>query len=137
MKSSTGVHFSSQRLDWETPRAVYQVLDAEFAFDFDPCPTHPRTDGLLAAWGRSNFINPPYGREISKWVEKAHQEAIAGATCVLLVPSRTDTAWWQDHCMMADEIRFIRGRLHFDDGPGPAPFPSAIVIFRGTQEHRR
>ncbi len=44
-------HFSSQRMDWKTPKAVYQVLDAEFGFDFDPCPPKPTFDGLATNWG--------------------------------------------------------------------------------------
>lgn len=44
-------HFSSQRMDWKTPKAVYQVLDAEFGFDFDPCPPKPTFDGLAINWG--------------------------------------------------------------------------------------
>ena len=128
--SSTGVHFLSTRSDWRTPKVLYQALDAEFAFDCDPCPANPHFDGLLCAWGARNFVNPPYGREIGKWVRKAYLESVAGHLCVLLIPSRTDTRWWHDYCMQADEIRFIRGRLRFDDGKHPAPFPSAIVIFR-------
>lgn len=124
-------HFSSQRLDWKTPKAVYQLLDAEFRFDFDPCPVEPSFDGLAVEWGDSNFVNPPYGREIGKWTAKAAEEAAKGKTVVLLVPSRTDTRWWHDCCMNADEIRYIRGRLCFDDGARRAPFPSAIVIWRG------
>jgi site-specific DNA-methyltransferase (adenine-specific) len=79
-------------------------------------------------------MNPPYGREIGKWMAKAHEEADRGATVVCLVPARTDTAWWHDHAAKADEIRFVRGRLKFirDDGRNDsAPFPSAVVIFRG------
>ncbi len=45
------VHFSSQRLDWKTPRAVYQILDAEFNFDYDPCPSRYKVDGLTSSWG--------------------------------------------------------------------------------------
>lgn len=45
------VHFSSERLNWKTPKAVYQVLDAEFQFDHDPCPLNPQTDGLTSDWG--------------------------------------------------------------------------------------
>lgn len=44
-------HFSSLRMDWKTPKAVYQVLDAEFGFDFDPCPPNPDFDGLAINWG--------------------------------------------------------------------------------------
>lgn len=45
------VHYSSLRLDWKTPKAVYQTLDAEFGFDHDPCPTNPKVDGLKSEWG--------------------------------------------------------------------------------------
>ena len=128
-----GVHFSSLRLDWKTPKAVYQVLDAEFGFDFDPCPENPKFDGLSIEWGSSNFVNPPYGREIPKWIKKGFEEHRKGKTVVFLIPSRTDTRWWHDYCMLG-EIRFIRGRLNFDDGKNPAPFPSAIVIFKKERE---
>jgi site-specific DNA-methyltransferase (adenine-specific) len=127
------VHFSSQRLDWKTPKAVYQVLDAEFGFDFDPCPPKPTFDGLETSWGECNFVNPPYGNEIPKWVAKAYSEWQEGKTVVMLIPSRTDTRWWHDYIMKATEIRFIKGRLKFDDQANSAPFPSAIVIFKGDK----
>jgi phage N-6-adenine-methyltransferase len=123
------VHFSSQRLDWQTPEGVYRNLDAEFHFDYDPCPHNPTLDGLSVEWGKSNFVNPPYGREILKWIKKGYAEAQKGKTVVFLVPSRTDTEWWQDYCMKADAIRFIRGRLKFQGAKHGAPFPSAVVIF--------
>jgi len=130
VSSKTKVHFMSQRGDWKTPKALYQALDAEFVFDCDPCPPNPQCDGLAIEWGQSTYVNPPYGREIGKWVAKAHEESMKGKVIVMLLPSRTDTKWWHEHCMRADEIRFIRGRLRFDDQPNSAPFPSAIVIFR-------
>lgn len=129
----TSVHFSSARQDWKTPKAVYQTLDAEFGFDFDPCPTNPDFDGLATDWGGANYVNPPYGREIPKWIAKGFEQWRKGKTVVFLIPSRTDTRWWHDYCMKADEIRFIRGRLKFDDQANSAPFPSAIVVFRGKK----
>lgn len=130
------VHFSSARMDWTTPKGVYDELDIEFGFTHDPCPIVApefewRIDGLSSDWGAVNFCNPPYGTELGKWVKKAYLEWRKGRTCVLLIPSRTDTAWWHDYCMLATEIRFIRGRLKFGDAVNAAPFPSAIVIFRG------
>jgi len=127
----TNVHFSSARYTWKTPRAVYQTLDAEFHFDHDPCPVVPSADGLNSEWGQRNFVNPPYGRALPKWIAKAWEQSQKGRTCVLLIPSRTDTKWWHDYCMKASEIRFIRGRLRFDAATSNAPFPSAIVIMRG------
>ena len=121
--------FSSLRTNWKTPKALYQILDAEFKFDFDPCPIDPRFDGLTSEWGKKNFVNPPYGREILKWVQKGYEQNLKGKTVVFLVPSRTDTGWWHDYIMKASEIRFIRGRLKFDDQKNSAPFPSAIAVF--------
>jgi site-specific DNA-methyltransferase (adenine-specific) len=132
--------FSSLRLDWRTPTELYKTLDAEFHFNFDPCPSLPKErekfNGLAVDWGSSNFVNPPYGNEIGKWIKKGYEEWLKGKTVVFLIPSRTDTAYWHDYVMKADEIRFIRGRVHFvhPDKSGPAPFPSAIVVFRGSAD---
>ena len=125
------VHFSSQRLDWRTPKEFYEALNKEFHFDFDPCPVNPKFDGLEIDWGRRNFVNPPYGRQIGKWVKKSYLESKKGKLVVMLIPSRTDTSYWHDYIMKADEIRFIRGRLYFDDAGGRAPFPSCVVVFNG------
>ena len=116
------------RLDWKTPKSVYQILNAEFGFDFDPCLNF---DGLASEWGHVNFVNPPYGRGIGKWIKKGYSESKKGKTVVFLIPSRTDTAWWHNYCMKATEIRYIRGRL--DDGQNIAPFPSAVVIFKANK----
>ena len=122
-----------ERLTWRTPEYLYKKLDSEFHFDFDPCPTDPQFDGLNTDWGKSNFVNPPYGREIRKWVRKGYFESLKGKLVVMLVASRTDTAWWHDYVMKADSIRFIRGRLRFDGINQNAPFPSAVVIYLGNQ----
>lgn len=124
------------RLDWQTPKAVYQVLDAEFGFDYDPCPPNPTVDGLKDEWGQCSFVNPPYGKEIPKWIAKGFEQWQQGKTVVFLIPSRTDTRWWHQYCMKATEIRFIKGRLKFDDAENRAPFPSAIIIFKGSQVYK-
>jgi hypothetical protein len=134
------VHFSSAEMSWATPRHVYEELDREFHFTLDPCPLGGESelgqDGLLMPWsGQTVFLNPPYGRELPLWIRKAYVEsnvALNAATVVCLIPSRTDTAWWHDFCMRAEEIRFIRGRLKFGGAVHSAPFPSAIVVFRGA-----
>ncbi len=129
--------FTSLISNWKTPKALYQSLNAEFHFDFDPCPLKPNVNGLEIEWGDTNFVNPPYGREIDRWVEKGLQESLKGKTVVFLLPSRTDTRWWHSYIMKADEIRFIQGRLKFDDQKNPAPFPSAIVVFKNKKEWKR
>lgn len=133
----SNIHFSSQRLNWQTPKAVYQTLDAEFRFDHDPCPPKPTQDGLTSEWGGCNFVNPPYGRELPKWIAKGFSEWQKGKTVVFLIPSRTDTRWWHEFIMKADEIRFIKGRLKFDEHKNSAPFPSAIIVFRGGSHVRQ
>jgi len=131
---NNAVLFSSARGKWSTPVEVYDALNAEFAFDYDPCPIDDATrimenDGLAGSWaGRRVFCNPPYGPGIGKWLYKAPEAFVA----VYLVPSRTDTKWWHDYALKADEIRFIRGRLKFGEAINAAPFPSAILIFWGS-----
>lgn len=133
--------FSSNTPEWATPRAFFDALDAEFHFTLDPCATPENAkcaqyytreqDGLAQNWGGQKvFCNPPYGREISKWVRKCWEESRKPDTlCVMLIPARTDTAYFHDYIYkQAREIRFIRGRLHFNDG-GAAPFPSMVVVF--------
>ncbi|HUS98912.1 MAG TPA: DNA N-6-adenine-methyltransferase [Candidatus Thermoplasmatota archaeon] len=127
----------SLRLDWQTPKELYKKLDKKYHFDFDPCPHNPTFDGLNIIWGTSNFVNPPYGHEISNWLKKGYEESLNGKTVVFLIPSRTDTKWWHDYVMKAKYIHFIKGRLKFDDGKNPAPFPSCVVIFNHKKIHNQ
>lgn len=130
---------SSATPEWETPQQFFDELDAEFHFDVDVCATPDNAkcrnfysreaDGLSVPWTGTCWMNPPYGREISAWMRKAYESAASGATVVCLVPARTDTAWWHDYAAKG-EIRFVRGRLRFGAATSPAPFPSAVVIFR-------
>ncbi len=128
------VLFSSASDQWSTPAHVYNALDEEFNFNFDPCPLNaaPTFNGLIVAWGTKTFVNPPYSN-IAVWCEKAFTEAAQGKTVVMLIPSRTDTKYWHEYIMKADEIRFLRGRLKFGNAKNSAPFPSCVVIFRGRK----
>ena len=120
--------FQSASQHWSTPKELYDELDKEFHFNDDPCPLHGE-GGLDRRWGTRTFLNPPYGREITKWLFKAWRENMCGSMVVCLLPSRTDTKWWHEYVMNASEIRFLRGRLKFDNSKNSAPFPSAVVIF--------
>ena len=125
--------FSSASQHWTTPEKTYEGLNDEFHFTMDPCPFHAEFDGLAIPWVGSVFVNPPYGRGnvIVPWIKKGWESAQAGATVVMLIPSRTDTRWWHKY-VMKGEIRFIRGRLHFSGTKFNAPFPSAVVVFSGV-----
>lgn len=127
---NVGVHFSSASEEWATPVDVYSALDAEFHFNFDPCPLGGATDGtapLFVSWGgRRVFCNPPYGPKIAKFLARALEAQIA----VFLIPARTDTRWFHEMVLpYAREIRFVRGRLKFGGAKNNAPFPSMICIF--------
>lgn len=136
---------SSLRQDWATPRQLFEMLDREFHFGLDLCATAETSQALRylsegsldldwvdLAWGKPLWMNPPYGRKIGRWIHKALQASRAGVTIVCLLPARTDTSWFHDYCLKG-QIRFLRGRLRFDDKPsrlGRCPFPSMLVIFR-------
>ena len=82
--------------------------------------------------GHNVFCNPPYAREIAKWVKKAYEESLKPNTLVvMLIPARTDTHYFHQWIYHKAEIRFVRGRLHFNESKQGAPFPSMVVIFNG------
>ena len=141
---NTEVMFSSKTDQWATPQDFFDKLNKEFHFTLDPCADEfnhkcekyytKEDDGLKQSWQNERvFCNPPYGREIGKWVEKAYAEnMIGGAYIVMLIPSRTDTKWFHDYIYNKPnvEIRFIKGRLKFGNSENSAPFPSMLVIFK-------
>ena len=130
--------FSSKTYEWETPQDFFNELNKEFCFTLDPCAAKEnakckkfytkKDDGLSKSWDNEIvFCNPPYGREIGKWVKKASE--LRNGKVIMLIPSRTDTKWFHDYIYNKTEIRFIKGRLKFNDLKNSAPFPSMIVIF--------
>lgn len=138
-KSRQSVHFSSATDEWATPQFLFDELTWIFGrFTLDPCATPQNAkcerfftrerDGLVQPWDGKVFVNPPYGREIGRWVQKSFEESLRGALVVCLLPARTDTHWWQDYARRG-HIHFLRGRLKFGDAVNAAPFPSAIVTF--------
>ena len=102
--------------NWATPKKLYNELNKEFNFDFDPCPLNSSFDGLtLKEWGNSNFINPPYSRLLKeKFIIKAFEESRKNKLCVLLLPVSTSTKIFHDYIYPYGEIRFIRGRVKFE-----------------------
>ena len=140
MSTRLDVHFSSRTPEWSTPDDLFAELNGIFHFDLDACasPANAKCtryftkeqDALRRTWRGTVWMNPPYGREIAAFMRKAHEESLAGATVVCLVPSRTDTDWWHRYAKRGHVI-FLRGRLKFGGASTSAPFPSAIVIFWG------
>jgi len=135
--------WKSQSIDWATPKGLFRELDREFGFTLDVC-TDPFNalcinycslgfrDGLEASWkGNVCWMNPPYGRGVNKWIEKASKESRDPTTSVIaLLPARTDTKYFHEWIIpFADEIRFIKGRLKFGRSKNSAPFPSIVIVW--------
>lgn len=140
------LHFSSKSEDWTTPK---DIIETYGPFDLDACASFSNaicanfiskeTDCLRVPWNRVGikkvFMNPPYGRNIGKFIERAYNQAKEGCTVVCLLPARTDTSWFHDFCKKGT-ITFLRGRLKFSGHKNSAPFPSMIVVFSYERNKR-
>jgi len=139
MKNRDGLENSNH---WATPPEVYDPLNEEFNFDFDPCPLNGelKFDGLSIEWGMSNFCNPPYDR-VNKplFIKKGFEEWKKGKTVVFLIPTATGTKQFHELMLPHAEIRFVKGRISFHGYNTKGKFStknkgkhdSMIVIFRG------
>jgi hypothetical protein len=130
--------FRSESAEHYTPpRIVGAVIDCMGGIDLDPCADPGRQipalrhytkndGGLLQPWSGRVYVNPPYGRQISLWINKLLQEYQAGNVLagIMLLPARTDTKWW--HLLRDCPVCLVSGRLRFGDAKYGAPFPSAI-----------
>lgn len=130
--------------NWATPKDFYNKLNKEFNFDFDPCPLNHNLElwnGLEIEWGKVNFVNPPYSRELKeKFVIKAIEESKKGKTCVMLLPVSTSTKLFHNYILPnAKDIRFVFKRIKFlgintkgEYVTTKSPMhDSMIVIFKG------
>ena len=141
---NTNLMFSSKTDLWETPQDLFNKYDAIYHFETDVCalPKNakckrfftPEMDGLKQEWTGVCWCNPPYGRQIGSWVEKAVKSF---ATVVMLLPARTDTKWFHDWCLPYGKIEFLRGRLKFGGCENSAPFPSMVVVFQADFEQSK
>lgn len=133
------IHFSSKSNDWATPQDFFDKINDKYHFTLDACAIAdnakcanyftPEQDGLKQDWGNNIvWCNPPYGREIGKWVKKGYDAAMNGALVVMLIPARTDTKYFHDY-VIKGSIEFIKGRLKFGNSKNSAPFPSLLVEF--------
>lgn len=136
------VLYSSRSEEWGTPQHIFDALNDEFHFTLDPCASREnakcskfytvKDDGLTKDWSREVvFVNPPYGKNIGKWMKKCWEESQKGTTIVCLVHARTDTKWFWDWVHNKAEIRFVKGRLRFEGSKYSSPFPSIVVVYRG------
>jgi site-specific DNA-methyltransferase (adenine-specific) len=141
--------YSSAKGDWATPQWLFEILDREFGFGLDAAASVENAkcskffvesdDALNKSWviwnekdcsNETIWLNPPYGRGIGLWMQKAYESSLNGAMVVCLVPARTDTSWFHDWVFdKAAEVRFLKGRLKFGNAENSAPFPSCLVVY--------
>lgn len=137
--------FTSDKNYWETPQDFFDELHEKYEFTLDAAATDENAklpnyytvedDALKQKWEGRVFVNPPYGREIKHWVEKAYKESLEpyNECVVMLIPSRTDTIYWHEYIFgKAKDIDFLKGRLKFEIDGEPrdvAPFPSALITY--------
>ena len=141
--------------NWETPKYFFDLLDKgkEFNFTLDPCATKENMlcdkyytiedDGLKQDWGgEAVFVNPPFSH-IAEWCKKCWFEGSKyNTTVVMILPSRTDTRYWHDYIMDANEIWFCKGRVNFLMGGklpkrGGSNFPLSVVVFGNRDNYER
>jgi phage N-6-adenine-methyltransferase len=144
-RKKRSIHFRSKSCEWATPQEFFDRLNAVWAFTLDVCaaPENAKCqryytrdqDGLSQPWHGRVWCNPPYGRATPKWLAKAHHATASGEAevVVCLVFARTDTRWWHTYAFKLAEVVFLQGRLPFN-GSNPAPFPSAVLVFRNGSE---
>jgi hypothetical protein len=125
---------------WITPPDLYQKLDSEFHFDFDPCPYPYVKDGIEIGWGKSNYVNPPFRKKDSKnghgptaFVRKAIEENKLGKTVVLAIPVQSYVNMLIE---AGAELRSL-GRVRWVDAitrePTKQPSPICAFILRGKE----
>lgn len=133
---------SSKKTDWGTPFELYHELDEIFNFTLDPCTTPdnplgtqffytPVEDGLTKIWrGHNVFMNPPYGRGVGIWIQKAARSFYGTENVgVCLLPSRTGTKWFQHGMKTASVLVLMNKRVKFREAQHSAPFDSVLMIF--------
>jgi phage N-6-adenine-methyltransferase len=119
----THVDRGGTNAEWYTPPWIFERLQLQF--DLDPCQPAggldwiPATrrysiddDGLKQVWHGKVWLNPPYGRDLSKWLSKMHEHRNG----IALLPANTDTQWFHDYVSKAEGVFFIEGRVQFIDG---------------------
>ena len=127
-KKTQQTMFSSKTEMWETPQDLFNKLNDKYVIrvNVQIIILRKLTVFLKNGGGYNCWCNPPYGREIGKWVEKA---ATSNTKVVMLLPARTDTKWFHEYILHKADIYFIKGRLKFGNSKNSAPFPSLIAVY--------
>ena len=131
--------FKSDSIEYSTPGRLVVPLIKEFAITKDVCASALNhklpdywtidDDALTKDWKGNCWMNPPFSRNLNKWVKKACNEALQhGGTKVCLIPVRSNTKWWAEVSVHA-EVRFINGEVNFNNEARGLWLPMCIMIF--------
>lgn len=141
--------FTSTRQDWNTPKSLFEPLNAEFKFTVDLAASTENAlapkfytkelDGLKQPWEGVCWLNPPFGDKSSKmvdWIKRAYMQSQRNPdlTVVMLIPARTNTRWFHQYCMKAAEVRFICGRPKFGGATHGLPQPLVLIVFKKSSQ---
>ena len=141
--------FTPNSNEWYTPQYIIDWVESNFGeIDLDPCASKHTNigrinytiedGGLTKEWKGVVYVNPPYGRDIKKWVKKAKESRMTANKVIMLIPARTDTSYWHEYIFDYSSIYFIKGRIKFLDEElkerDAATFPSAIIVFDRLKE---
>ena len=101
--------------------------------------TYPEHDGLKEKWQKYNWCNPPFD-DCKRWVQKAYGESLNGNTTIMLIPARTETAYWHEYILYNEnvEIFWLRKGFRFLNPKTKEPmgiFKNALafVLFKGIE----
>ena len=119
---------SSKAIEWYTPPDLLAEI-AAFLGGIDLDPARPDLDdGLGITWRGKVFLNPPYGKHMQKWIDKALTDPLD--EIVMLLPCYPYRRWFQR--LWQHSICFIVGALYFSGYKEPAPFGS-VLVYRGPR----
>jgi phage N-6-adenine-methyltransferase len=131
--------FASDKVDYKTPRKLIEPLIKEFQLEWDLAASEEnhqlekyyteKDDSLTKNWVGNCWLNPPFCKQLGKWVTRAHdQSQLFEGTKVVLCPVRSNTQWWA-RIIKDAEVRFITGGVNFNDEPRGLWLPICILIF--------
>ena len=137
----TQVVGESKSIEYSTPLKIVEPLIKEFSLTRDVCASienyklnnyWTKEDNALSKnWDGNCWMNPPFSRDLGKWVKKAYNETY-GLSCngtkVCLIPVRSNTKWWAE-VSPKSEIRFINGEVNFNNAERGLWLPMCIMIF--------
>ena len=135
--------FKSKSEEYETPKEIFEPLKREFNLVLDVCASESNTkmplyfskeqDALTKDWDNNFWMNPPFSRNLKKWVQKAYEESQKGVIGVSILPVRSNTNWWHKYIIeVKAEVRFLKGEIKFSNQKRGLWLPFAIVIWKSS-----